>query len=303
MDYLTCVRVFCKTAELGSFSKAAAGSGLNTPTVSRYVKALEDDLGVKLFRRSSRRIDLTEAGRSFYEKSVAILRDVEEARRSISDASTSLSGTLRIQAPFEFGRLYVSPSLPQFLAENPRVSVDLQLSSPEQSFPSEFDLKIVTEPPESSNYFMQKIAPNRYIVCGSPAYFKSLSMPKIPSELADHNCLLDSGPGAHRWAFGSMRSSVIDEVRVSGNFRSNSINAILEAAVGGVGVARLPVWIAGPLVKSGALIHLLVSYDVTAPNTGIFGLYTERKLASAKVKVFVEFLQRHIGRPPRWDKP
>src|ERR1700733_14442132 len=118
MDYLTCVRVFCKTAELGSFSKAAAAANLNTPSVSRYIKALEDDLGVKLFRRASRRIDLTEAGRTFYEKSSAILRDVEDGRRAVSDAGASLSGILRIQAPIDFGRLYVSPSLPQFLSEH-----------------------------------------------------------------------------------------------------------------------------------------------------------------------------------------
>jgi len=302
MDYLTCVRVFCKTAELGSFSKAAAGSSLNTPSVSRYIKALEDDLGVKLFRRSSRRIDLTEAGRTFYEKSSVLLRDVEEARRAVSDAGTSLSGTLRVQAPIDFGRLYISPSLPKFLSENPRLSIDIQMVGTDQPFNSEFDLKILTEPIEKPNYFMQKIAPNRYIVCGSPAYFHSLAIPKIPSDLADHNCLLDSGPGADRWSFGSMRSSVLDDVRVSGNFRSNSVNSVLEAAMGGIGLARLPVWIAGPLVKSGALLHLLVSYDVTAPNSGIYGLYPERKSASSKVKVFLDFLQRHIGRPPRWDK-
>jgi DNA-binding transcriptional LysR family regulator len=303
MDYLTCVRVFCRTAELGSFSKAAAGSSLNTPSVSRYIKALEDDLGVKLFRRFSRRIDLTEAGRTFYEKSSALLRDVEEARRAVSDAGASVSGTLRIQAPFDFGKLYISPSLPQFLSENPRLSVDLHMLGSDEPFNSEFDLKIITEPIERSDYFMQKIAPNRYIVCGSPAYFHSLTIPKVPSDLADHNCLLDSGHGADRWSFGSMRSSVLDNVRVSGNFRSNSVNAILEAAVGGIGLARLPVWIAGPLVKSGTLLHLLVTYDVTAPQSGIYGLYPERKSASSKVKVFLDFLQRHIGRPPRWDKP
>lgn len=302
MDYLTCVRVFCKTAEVGSFSKAAASSSLNTPTVSRYIKALEDDLGVKLFRRSSRRIDLTDAGLSFYEKAVVLLRDVEEARRSVTDTSSTLSGRLRIQAPLDFGRLYVSPSLPQFLSENPRASIDLQLVCLEQAAVSEFDLKIVTEPPDSSNYFMQKIAANRYIICASADYLQSLSIPKVPGDLADHNCLLDSSPGAHRWAFGSMRSSVIDEVRVSGNFRSNSINALLEAATQGVGIARLPVWIAGPLVKSGALVHVLVTYDVHAPNSGIYGLYHERKSASSKIKIFVEFLQRYIGRPPRWDR-
>jgi DNA-binding transcriptional LysR family regulator len=301
MDYLTCMRVFCKTAELGSFSKAAAGSSLNTPSVSRYVKALEDDLGVKLFRRSSRRIDLTEAGRTFYEKSAALLRDVEEARRAVSDAGASLSGTLRIQAPVDFGRLYVSPGLPGFLSENPRLSIDVQMVGADL-INSEFDLKIITEPIDKSSYYMQKIAPNRHIVCGSPAYFHSLPIPKIPSDLADHNCLLDSAHGADRWSFGSMRSSVVDEVRVSGNFRSNSVNAILEATLGGTGLARMPVWLAGPLVKSGALLHLLVSYDVTAPNSGIYGLYPERKSASTKVKVFLDYLQRHIGRPPRWDK-
>ena len=154
----------------------------------------------------------------------------------------------------------------------------------------------------SAKDFMQKIAPNRHIVCGSPAYFHSLAIPKIPSDLADHNCLLDSGSGADRWSFGSMRSSVVDEVRVSGNFRSNSVNTVLEAAMGGVGLARLPVWIAGPFVKNGTLVHLLVSYDVIAPNSGIYGLYAERKSASSKVKVFLDFLQRHIGRPPRWDR-
>jgi DNA-binding transcriptional LysR family regulator len=303
MDYLTCVRVFCKTAELGSFSKAAAGANLNTPSVSRYIKGLEDDLGVKLFRRSSRRIELTEAGRLFYEKSVALLKDVEETRRAVSDTTATLSGTLRIHAPSDFGRLYVSPSLPQFLTENPRLSVDLRMVGEESAFNPDFDVKIITEPTERSNYFLQKIAANRHVVCASPAYLSSLPTPRIPSDLADHNCLLQSTAESERWTFGSMRSSVVDEVRVSGNFRSNSVCAILDATTHGLGLARLPVWLVGPLVKNGTLIHLLISYDVTAPGAGIFGLYAERKSASNKVRVFLESLQRHIGRPPRWDKP
>jgi DNA-binding transcriptional LysR family regulator len=303
MDYLTCVRVFCKTAELGSFSKAAAAANLNTPSVSRYIKGLEDDLGVKLFRRSSRRIELTEAGRIFYEKSVALIQDVEATRLAVSDPTSTLSGTLRIHAPGDFGRLYVSPSLPQFLAENPRLSVDLRMVGEESTVNSDFDVKIITEPADRSNYFVHKIAANRYIICASPSYLNSLPTPRIPSDLADHNCLLQSGSESERWTFGSMRSSAVDEVRVSGNFRSNSVCATLDATTHGLGVARLPVWLAGPLVKSGTLMHLLVSYDVTVAGAGIFGLYAERKSASNKVRGFLECLQRFIGRPPRWDKP
>jgi DNA-binding transcriptional LysR family regulator len=234
---------------------------------------------------------------------VLLLKDVEETRRALSDTTSTLSGTLRIHAPADFGRLYVSPSLPQFLAENPRLSVDVRLVTDESTFNPDFDVKIITEPAERSSYFLQKIAANRYIVCASPSYLSSLPMPRVPSDLADHNCLLQSSLESERWTFGSMRSSVVDEVRVSGNLHSNSVSAILNAATHGLGVARLPVWLAGPLIKSGALTHLLVSYEVTSAGAGIFGLYAERKSASSKVRVFLESLQRYIGRPPRWDKP
>ncbi len=300
LDYLQAMNMLVRSVELGSFSKAAASFGLKASSVSRYVANLEEDLGTVLFRRSTRQLLLTDAGAAFYERAAIILADVEEARRSTSEAAAEPVGTLKLWAPVEFGKLHLSSLLPRFLAASPGLSIDLTLGDSDQDTAlPQFDLSIQIGEPADSRFYAHKFARNRYVVCCAPSYFDRAPEPQYPSGLRDHNCLLHSNRDV--WRFGSAKSSVEVAVAVVGNFRSNRLEPVLEAALGGAGLARLPLWLAGRDLAARRLIPILTNYEIVSPDHTIYGLHPEKRSMSPKVRTFLEFLTHEVGTPPFWE--
>lgn len=302
MNYLTTIQLFARAAELGSFSKAAAAFNLKKSSVSRYVASLEEDLGTPLFRRSTRKVVLTDAGHSFYESATRILAELEDARRNVVALSADPVGVLKIHAPVEFGRRHIAPSLPDFLSENPGLSVDLTLSDASVDMVTlSTDVVIHIGELKNSRLFSRKIASNRYVVCGSPLYLQHAGVPKHPSELSRHSCLGLNTGGENVWNFDSPRSTVGVEVEVNGKFRTNNIDALLEATVGGVGLARLPTWLASPLIRDRRLQVVLQDYTVIPHNSDINAVYPEKRAVSPKLNAFLNFLSQRMGNPPHWD--
>lgn len=300
LDYLQAMKMFVRSVELGSFSKAAASFGLKASSVSRHVGSLEDDLGTILFRRSTRQLLLTDAGSAFYERAASILANVEEARRSTSATATEPVGTLKLWAPVEFGKLHLSGIIPRFLAKSPGLSIDLTLGDSEQDTAlPQFDLSIQIGEPTDSRFYAQKFARNQYVVCCAPSYFNRAPEPKFPSALRDHNCLVHSNRDT--WYFGSAQSSVEVAVTVIGNFKSNRLEPILDVVRAGGGFARLPLWIAGRDITEGRLIPVLRNYEIVSADHTIYGLHPEKRSMSPKVRTFLEFLMVEFGTPPFWE--
>lgn len=302
MNYLTTLQLFARAAELGSFSKAAAAFNLKKSSVSRYVAALEEDLGTPLFRRSTRKIVLTDAGHHFYESTARILAELEEARRAVTALSSDPSGVLKIHAPQEFGRRHIAPLLPAFLHQAPGLSVELALGDePVEQVVAACDVVLNLGELSNSRLFARKLAPNRFVVCGSPQYLGSAGTPRHPSELSRHSCLCLSLPDDHLWRFDTPNATVGMEVEVTGKLRSNSLETLLESVLGGLGLARLPTWLAGELIRRGALQVVLHEYRVFPHNSNIHAVYPERRTLSPKVKVFLEFLAQRFSHPPYWE--
>lgn len=301
MDMFLALRLFVSAVELGSFSKAARVFNFKVSSVSRQISSLEQDLGTTLFRRSTRQLLLTDSGASLYDRATRILADMEEARRSTATAASEAVGTLRLRAPFEFGRLHLTPLLPEFMASRPGLSVDIMLTDQTTDLEAaRFDVSVMFGDPSDKRFFAQKLARNGYLICCARSYLDRATEPKFPSALGDYNCL--TSEEHETWQFGSDRSTVEIAVTVSGNFRSNRLEPTLQAVLAGVGFGRLPYWIVGPYLRSGALVPVLTNYRCKCTDDTIYGIYPEKRTASPKIRAFLDFLLLKIEAPPSWEK-
>ncbi len=308
MDYLAAMRAFVRAVDLGSFSKAAAEEALKVSTVSRYITALEADLGIALLNRSTRRLHLTEAGAVFYERSVTVLADVEDARLAITSLSSSPRGLLRINIPAAFGRYHVVPHLKDFLERYPHIRLDVALTDVTVNLiESGADVAVRIGALADSSLVAKRLAPQRRILVGSPAYLGKHGAPDEPGDLSRHECLIFAFQPTDAWYFHcpADRDSDAIEVTVRGNFRANDSEALLYAARDGLGLALLPTWLLGDDIRTGRLIPLLPAWEGTiaqGPERAIWGVYPPKKTVSPKVRVFLAFIAERFGKPPYWDR-
>ena len=305
MDYLGAIRLFVRAVELGSFSKAAADCGAKVSSVSRAVAALEADLGVALFNRSTRRLNPTEAGGDFYERAVRILADVADARAQTAALNGKPQGLLKINLPGAFGRRHVVPLLPAFLAAYPAIRIEATLTDATVNLiEAGADVAIRIGALPDSALIAKKLAPHRRILCAGPAYLAHRAPPGRPADLAGENCLLFAlAPSpSDRWFFA--RDGERAEVAVTGSFRANDSEALLDAAEAGLGLALLPTWLAGASVRAGRLVHLLPAWEASLVpgDRAIWGVYPPKKILSPKVRVFLDHVQAGFGQPAIWDR-
>jgi DNA-binding transcriptional LysR family regulator len=300
MDYLGAIRLFVRAVERGSFSKAAADLGAKVSSVSRAVAALEADLGIALFNRSTRRLNPTEAGNDFYERAVRILAEVEDARQQTAALNGKPQGLLKVNLPGAFGRRHVVPLLPGFLAAYPDIRLDLTLTEATVNLiEAGADVAIRIGALPDSTLVAKKLAIHRRVLCASPAW---RGAPAEPRDLAAGNCLLFALAPADRWFFERGDERV--EVAIGGAFRANDSEALLDAALAGLGPALLPTWLAYEALADGRLIHLLPDWRAgfALGERAIWGVYPPKKILSPKVRVFLDYLEARFGRPPIWDR-
>ena len=183
MDRLAAIEAFVRVAEAQSFSEAARRLRSSKSAVSRNVGALESELGVRLFHRTTRSLTLTEAGRGYFERATRILADLEEANLAVSQLQSAPRGRLRVSAPMSFGFLHLAPALPDFLARYPEVAVDLAMNDRFVDLIDEgFDVAVRIGAMEDSSLIARRLAPIRRVVCASPAFFEARGLPLSPED-------------------------------------------------------------------------------------------------------------------------
>lgn len=305
MDYLSAMRAFVRAVELGSFSKAAAESGAKVSTLSRYVAALEADLGAALLHRSTRRLHVTEAGDVLYKRAVHIIREIDEARLTVSALNEQPRGLLRINVPTAFGRRHVLSHLPKFLVQYPDIRVDATLTDQTVDLIEVgADLAVRIGALGDSSHIATRLAPHRRALCAVPAYLNGARPIQSPTDLASVECLEFALQPTANWYFHKPKTGEKLAVAVSGRLRINNSEALLDAVLAGLGVALLPTWLIGDCLQKGELVILLPEWEgsiSTGPERAIWGVYPFRRIVSPKVKVFLSFLQQQFGRPPYWD--
>ena len=300
MDRFQAIRVFAQVAESGSFSAAADRLGLSATATSRHVAELEAHLHTRLLNRTTRRVSLTESGRAFYERSVQLLADLDEAEQEASRAAVVPRGTIKLTTSVNFGVRHVAPAIAAFLAAHAEVRFDVSLSDRVVDLVEEgFDLAIRIGAPGSDNVVARKLGETRLVPCASPAYLAAHGAPQVPEELARHNCFTYEYVSPRNvWRFRDLCGSE-SSVRVSGNLHSNNGDLLAEAAARGAGIVFEPAFIVGPEVRAGRLVPLLQDFEPQA--TPIYAVYPSRKHLSAKVRLFVDFLVERFSQAQDWS--
>jgi DNA-binding transcriptional LysR family regulator len=301
LDRVTGMQVFVRVAALGSFSAAARVLNLSQTMVTKHVAALEERLGVKLLHRSTRKLVLTEGGRTYLAACERILAEIDEAETSASLDRIEPRGTLRLNVPLTFGFRQVVPALSEFSRIYPAVSFDLGLADRYVDLMEEgWDMAIRIGRLKDSSLVARRLAACRTIVCASPAYLKERGVPQDLDDLAQHNCLgytLPSAIGADRWAFGSDGDIVVP---IRGNLRANNGDALLAAALAGQGLIYQPTFIVSDSLRGGSLVPVLTGYPTYEP--AIHAVLPSGRQAPAKVRAFVAFLAERFGPNPNWDR-
>ncbi len=301
MDIANQMILFAKVVDTGGFSAAARDLGLTPSAVSRQIGNLEDRLGARLLNRSTRRVSLTEVGKEFHERCREIARSVEDAEALVASRLDHPQGTLRISATSAFAKAQLLPILPLFLAENPDLKLSIELTDREIDLIGEqIDVAIrFTEQISDTSMVARKLASNQRIFCAAPDYIKRHGQPKKPEDLADHNCLrLSTVEKFNNWQMNDGHSNVAR--RITGNFETNSSDALFHAALDGLGIAKLSTYLANDAIEDGRLVRVLPDYAEDASD--VLAIYPNRRNLSPNVRAFVDFLAEQYGKVPPWER-
>lgn len=302
MDTLTGMDLFVRAVDTGSFSETARAMNLTPSAVSKQIARLEDRLGARLFNRTTRRLAPTEEGRAYYERCRQILADIEEAEAAVSQLNATPRGVLRVNMPLVFGRRHVVPAFGEFLRLYPDVHLDVTMTDQFVDPIAEgVDMLIRVGELKDSSLIARKLAGARRVVAAAPSYWEAHGRPAQPSDLAGHNCLtytyLASG---NDWRMTGPDGQE-HVVAVSGNLAANNGEALLEAALDGLGIVLLPTWMCGPELQAGQLEEVLSDYTLSEPS--VHAIYPPGRHLSAKVRAFVDFLVDRFKQQPWDDRP
>jgi DNA-binding transcriptional LysR family regulator len=300
-NQLDSMALFTRVVEAGSFSAAARETGQSKSAVSKRIARLENRLGVRLLNRTTRRLSLTEPGRTFYDGCRRMVSEAEAAEREVLYLSGAPRGTLRVNAPMSFGALHVAPALGEFMRRYPELSVDLVLDDREVDLVEEgFDVGVRIKVLADSSLVARRLAPSRRVVCAAPGYLQAHGTPEAPEDLLRHGCLFYSYQAAGRlWRFRGPPGD--RHVRVSGRLTANNGEALLAAALAGMGLIFMPTFIAGEDLRAGRLRWVMREWN-DAEDVSIHAIYPASRNLSPKVRVFVDFLAGRFGTDPYWDR-
>lgn len=300
-DRIAGLQIFARVAALGSLSAAARALGMSQTMATKHIAALEDRLGVKLLHRTTRRLTLTEVGRTYLDAVERVLNDLEDADAAASMEAAEVRGTLRLNAPVSFGILELAPLLPKLSELHPGLTVDLGLNDRQVDLIEEgWDLVIRIGGMKDSTMVARKVAPCALVVCAAPSYLAAHGTPRTVADLAQHNCLgytLSQPVGAGRWAFGADGKT---PVSVTGTLRANNGDALVAAAVGGQGIIYQPTFLVHREIKAGKLVPLMFDHAPIAFD-GVFAVYPADRRPPAKVRAAIEFLVSEFSPVPPWE--
>jgi DNA-binding transcriptional LysR family regulator len=295
------LQAFVAVVETGGFTAAAQRLEIAKSAVSRRVAALEDRLGVQLLRRTTRQINLTDTGRSFYEHSARILADLDEAESAVLQQHGELRGVLRVALPLSFGVRHMVGPIAAFSRRHPRVEFDLDLNDRRIDLLQEgVDLAVRIGRLADSTLIARKLFDARTVVAASPSYLEERGAPLTPQELRDHSCLAYGNladPG--RWVY-SDSDGTRHSVNVNVALTASSGDFLEDAARNGLGIVLQPTFIAGESIRKGDLVPILRDYRW--PVTPAYAVYPPTRHLSYRVREFIDFLAEAFSGVPCWDE-
>ncbi|NUW70034.1 LysR family transcriptional regulator [Vibrio coralliilyticus] len=300
MQTYSSIPVFVAVVESGSFSTAAEKLHITKSAVSKRINQLEDELGIRLLNRTTRKLSLTEAGQRYYDYVAQSLSLAQQGIDAVTELQGKPTGKLKITAPMSFGVLHVAPLVAEFLALYPDLEIDLQLEDQMVDLVQDgFDLGIRIGHLPLSNLVAKRLANCRSMLCASQSYLDEHGEPEKPSDLSLHNCLRYAYfRGGSEWTFESPTGPV--SVVPKGKLVVNNSEAIRRALLEGLGIGQLPTFIVAKDIAAGKLKPIMTAY--TLPSHSVYAVFPERKHLPLKVRVFVDFIAEKFGSDvPYWD--
>jgi len=293
MDRMAAMETYVSVVEAGSFSAAARRLKLGQPAVSKSIAQLEERLGVRLLLRSTRGLTPTDAGQRFYEHARRAIEEVELAEHVARDASTGLSGVLRISAAVTFARLHLLPSLKTFLDRHPNLQIDIVLDDRTIDLLEKgVDVALRMGSLDDSTMTARRIAQSRRLVVGTPAYLAEAGVPKTPAELSQHQVIVYSlRGGGESWAFSQQGKEVA--VVVSGRVSVSAAEGMRTTLLGGMGMAIASEWMFSPELADGSVQAVLTDWEL--PPIDLWAVFPAGRLVSAKARAFVAFVEEILG--------
>ncbi len=292
MDRLLGMEVFVAVVELGGLTAAGNAFKISPAMVSKHLVALEMRLGATLLSRTTRRQHLTEIGEKYYQNCKEILQQIAEADAGAEAMGSTPRGLLRVNASIWFGALTLAPVIGDYLKHYPEVNVQLSLTDRFVDIVEEgFDVAIRIGELEDSSLVARKLAMFELAVCASPDYIAAAGRPKTPDDLASHQCLGFTNWGSHS-GWRSMQKSIASRAPQVPRFESDNAQALLAAAVKGIGIIMMPKELLRPEIESGRLIELLKGH--IPPARPIHAVYPKNRKSIPKLTSFVEFLVQEL---------
>ncbi len=287
------LEVFVTVVEEEGFSAAAKRLDTTPAAVSRRIKALEKRLGVRLLQRTTRKIQLTEAGALYFREVSRLLGDLQTIEQKLEEVTGQATGELRIVAPMSFGQRRLAPVVARFALTHPRLRVTLRLEDRETDIVSEgLDLAVRIAYPSDSSLVARPIALIPRYICASPDYLAKRGTPRSPRDLLQHDCLHYSVISEREeWTFKG--TEVEETVAIRGVFCSNNGEVLAEAAIQGLGITLLPDFIIEDALDEGRLVRILEGHE--RPPLTLSVLYPSRQHVPAKTRLFIDYLVAQLG--------
>ena len=292
---LKSLELFVRVATLGAIGKAGAEFGLSATAATQRLQALEATVGTQLLHRTTRVVSLSTDGEIFLAHAKRILGDVEEALADIRPDPQDIKGELRIACSASFGRLHIAPHVTDFLEMYPGVSLQLAMTDSVVDIVEQgLDMAIRIGALASSTLKARKLAESPRVLVAAPRYLERHGVPTSLDDLKAHNCL--AREDMRTWALAAADGTVHD-LKTTGNFSSTSAEAITEAALSGLGIARKCAWEVSDQLRAGTLTRVLTDYSV-APFWNIYAVRPPSRLPSSRVRAFTDFLETRFRTVP-----
>jgi LysR family transcriptional regulator for bpeEF and oprC len=293
------MRVFVRVVDAGSFARTAEQLAMSPGMVTTHVATLERRLGVRLLLRTTRRLSLTDEGRAYYERCVRILDDIDEAEDAAARAQGVARGRLRVEMPIAFARHWLIPSLPQFLATHPELTLEIGLDNRVVDLVAQgYDCAVRSGTMSNSSMVARTIGALPWVTCASPDYLRRHGTPKDPAQLVDHHCIASLSSQTMQpivWSFH--RGGIQRTVRVTGRLGLNAMEDAAVAAAAGIGIARTLRRLAEPWLRDGRLRSILTGW--TSPPQPMSVIYPHGRQLPTKVRIFSDFLAAQLANSDR----
>ncbi|ARU89286.1 LysR family transcriptional regulator [Pseudomonas sp. M30-35] len=299
-DRLEAMRAFCRIVELGSFTRAAESLAVAKTTLSGQILALENQLGVKLLHRTTRRVSATTDGTAYYQRARILLDDVDELEATIAQTRNIARGVVRVDMPSPVGRCLLIPALPSFVSQHPNIQLDIGCSERVMNLVEEgIDCAIRGGEVNEPDLVCRPIGQMRFVLCASPAYMEHAPPLNTPSDLLNHHFLAFVFPASNRQMKPALQRGddqyVIEQTPT---MRFNSGGAYIAAAQAGLGIVCVPTAEAQALLETGELLQVLPEWTPLSMPMSI--VYPYSRHLSARVRAFTQWASATMSSSALW---